>query len=62
MSERHREHEQDRRKVWANAYLMAIEKQMVATAVANATLAAYDAKFPNPIEGEQYLQQEAQDK
>lgn len=58
MSERHREHEQARRKVWANAYLMAIEKQMLATQVADATLAAYDAKFPEPIESESYLKQE----
>ena len=62
MNERYRQHEQARRDLWAAAYVKAIGLPRSNANIADAALSDYDAKFPKPIEGEQYLQQEAQGK
>jgi hypothetical protein len=62
MNERHRQHEQSRRDFWAAVYIEAISHNIYEVGVADTALNDYDAKFPQPIEGEQYLQQKAQDK
>lgn len=68
MIEQHRQHQQARRDFWAQALLCGANKydpfdksysHPYHIQYANLLLAAYDAKFPQPIPAEGYLQQEA---
>lgn len=59
MSERYRQHEQSRRDFWAAVYIEAISHNIYEVNVADTALNDYDAKFPQPIPAEGYLQQEA---